>query len=225
MSSMSGNDIEILEVPIDDEASEATEESVVQPPQTKRTRKPLTGAAREKALANLEKARAKAALMRKKRQEQKEEMMMARESALLQRGQAGYGPTYYDEDEDSDFDEESDPEDNYIPKMYKAGTGRPNKKLGKLPIVSAVPLNDYDDYPPPKPRGRPRKAPSMKEQRLDMIERKINQIIDHVKVKKQPKKSISKTTVIMPPAPAAAPKAEIPAAAKKELSKVLNIFG
>ena len=236
--SINNNDCEIIEVDVAENEEQLTEPK----PKARRGRPSSKSAAevKEIALKNLEKGRAKAALMVQRRKEQKAAMMVAREKSLHEKGKDGwwkYSQPEYDEDiSDDDYESDSDPDNYknnqgpYIAKTYKQVSGG-RKPLKTIKTVSGRNLNedsdDDDRYSPKYSRVKEPKRPSLKDQRIDFLERKINEIIDHVKAKRKPTKKVSKTTVIMPPqmqmVNPVQPK-QIPDDAKKALKNVLSMF-
>jgi hypothetical protein len=199
-------------------------------PKTKRTRKPLSGAAREKALENLAKAREArkqklkdhSSYMKSKQDEYKRSMMAEREYQAIQRGDKGYGKYADDSGSDSDYSYDDDVytgDDDDVPqKIYKTGRRK------KVPIVSGKNLDeDFDDSKPRRSR-----KPTIQDQKIDYLERKLNELVTHVKKKTKPSRKVTKNTVIIPPQVNVTPSAQkaplMTQETKKALRSVLNLF-
>ena len=236
------DDCEILEIPVDQ-----VEEHIEKPEKKARKKKIMTQEEKDAFRDRMAKAR----------EAKKRELMLERERVLLKHGKDGRGPknrAVYVEDEDNvskiyrkpsgrkpqDWSKKGYPivgqvDPAYLSDEYEYTDSddegsddssedehrkRPHRivKTSRLPYASKSKLKRIKV-----------KTPSIQDQKIDYMERKINDIIAAVNRKKKPNKT---TTIINQSAPIpttmprdVGPAVKIPSATtKKELKKVLTMF-
>ena len=247
---MSDN-IDIVEVDLDDTNEDGGEERInddknyTDSKKVKKPRKPMSEEHKAKLRIALAKARE---VSLKNRQLAKKEKLLDRESQMLKRGDYGFG-TYR-----SKSDEEDEDEDRPL-KIDRKSKGRP-KRAKSPPLVSGRRLDRYysdeesdqseSDYsseeeeryrkskskakvkPKKEPKPKKKKDPTLHDQRIDFIERKLNEVLVHVQKKATPIKKSVKNTIVMPAQPQIIEK---PITKKvsddiiKKTNNLLNLFG
>jgi hypothetical protein len=233
-------DCEIYEVPMDEQGGEQEEpSSPIEKPRKERKRKPLTEEQKEKCRNNLAKARAIRKLMVEKEQKEKERIQREYEQTQLREVEV----------EQSEDEEELPIEDRLLkrpkpkgrtPKTKIIVEDRPNprrraarRRRGGDSGGDGEESEDSwesDEEPEPKrPRKTKPRAPkvkkiSQKEQRLALLESKLDDIIAHTKKsmeKPRVRNTKSTTTIIQTPreaSPAVNPEL------KRVAAKVLSMF-